>query len=155
TWDLPFGPNRRLLSNAPSPVQRIVEGWQLSSILSWTSGAPLSFTTTRTTQNFRGSNTADLVVSFPKDLGNVKVGNGVVQYFSSLSSKAAPVPSFGGDPPLPGRFTNMAIVDSSGNMVLQNPQPGTTGNTGLNLPTVRGPGNLGFNVALSKTVKIG
>src|SRR5262249_20841617 len=43
TWDLPFGPNRRLFSVAPPWMQRIVEGWQMSGIFSFTSGMPLTF----------------------------------------------------------------------------------------------------------------
>jgi hypothetical protein len=42
TWVLPFGPGRLLLSNSPGWISRIVEGWQLGGIFSWTSGAPLS-----------------------------------------------------------------------------------------------------------------
>jgi len=154
TWDLPFGPNRMFLANTPSAIRRVVEGWQLSSIASWTSGAPLSFTSTRATAYFRTSNTADLVGSLSRGVGDVRVGNGFVQYFSSLSAQGAAVPTFGGDPTLPGRFTNQIIVDSSGNTVLQNPQPGTAGNTAINLPGVRGPGTLGFSMALSKLIRI-
>ena len=40
-------------------------------------------------------------------------------------------------------------------IVLQNPPPGTTGNTPLYLPYVHGPGNLGLDMALLKRVRIG
>jgi hypothetical protein len=47
------------------------------------------------------------------------------------------------------------VVDNSGNTILQNPQPGATGSTALNLPSVRGPGNLNyFNMALTKQIRI-
>src|SRR5262249_22611315 len=49
TYDLPFGPNRLLLSRASGWIQRVVEGWQISGIAGWTSGAPLGFSTTRNT----------------------------------------------------------------------------------------------------------
>src|SRR5207245_8342824 len=45
TYELPFGPGRPLLSNAPRFVQRLAERWQLGGIFSWTSGAPLNITT--------------------------------------------------------------------------------------------------------------
>src|SRR5207244_1076335 len=112
-FDLPFGPNRLFLSNAPSYVQRVVEGWQLSSVFSWVSGAPLTFVpgTTTTpfmleTMGFRAASTADLVGNLPKGTGSVQKGNGFVQYFSDLSVKQASLPNFGGDPNLPSRFTN-------------------------------------------------
>jgi hypothetical protein len=64
------------------------------------------------------------------------------------------LPNYGGDTTLPGRFTNQVVVDGANNIVLQNPQPGTTGNTALNLPGVKGPGTLGLDMALSKKVRI-
>jgi hypothetical protein len=155
TWDLPFGPNRAFVRNAPGWAQRVVEGWQVSSIFSWLSGPPLTFTSPIKTIGSRSNaNTADLVGKLPANAGNVEKGNGFVQYFSNLKTQAAPVPNFGGDPTLPGRFTNQVVVDSSGNVLLQNPQPGTTGNTALNLPGVKGPGVLGLDLSLSKRVRM-
>ncbi len=62
-------------------------------------------------------------------------------------------PNFGGDANLAGRFTNQVVVDGSGNIVLQNPQPGTTGNTSQRI--YAGPTNLRFDAALSKRIRIG
>ena len=53
-----------------------------------------------------------------------------------------------------GRFTNQVVVDSAGNIILQNPQPGKTGNLGLALSGVEGPGRLGFDMALQKRTRI-
>jgi hypothetical protein len=155
TWALPFGPNRAFLGNAPSWVERTVEGWEVSGIFSWLSGAPLTFMTPIKTLGIRDNmNTADLVGKLPDNLGNVQVGNGFVQYFSNLKTQAAPQPNFGGDTSLPGRFTNQVVVDSSGNVIMQTPQPGTTGTTAVNLPGVKGPGSLGLDMALSKKVRM-
>jgi hypothetical protein len=155
TWTLPFGPNRMFLGNAPAWTQRLVEGWEISGIFSWLSGSPLTFTSPIRTLGFQAnSNTADLVTALPADLGKVEVGNGFVQYFSNLKTQASPQPNFGGDATLPGRFTNQAVVDNSGNVILRNPQPGTTGNTAVNFPGVKGPGALGLDMALSKKVQI-
>ena len=153
-YALPFGPGRAFLGNAPTPIKRIVEGWELSSTASWVSGAPLSFTGINTL-GFRALNTADLVGALPVDLGKVEKGAGIVQYFSQLATKAAPLPNFGTDPTLAGRFTNQAVYDKSGNIILANPQPGTTGNLALNLPGLHGPSNLGLDISLSKKVTIG
>jgi hypothetical protein len=156
TWDVPLGPNKRFLANAPGVVQRIVEAWQISPVFSYQSGAPLSFTSALSTVGFRSAanNTADLVGVLPADLGKVEKGDGFVQYFSGLSVKNAPAPTFGGDPTLPGRFTNMIIVDSAGNTILQNPIPGTTGNLSSNLSGLDGPPDLRFDLALTKRFRI-
>lgn len=153
TYSLPFGRNRAFLASAPTAIQRVVEGWDLASTVSWVSGSPLSFTGINTLY-FRTSATADVVNALPQDLGKVVKANGIIQYFSQLTAKAAPVPTFGGDPTLPGRFTNQAIYDQAGNIILMNPQPGTTGNLALNLPFLHGPSNLGMDVSLSKKVKL-
>jgi hypothetical protein len=153
TYDLPFGPNKAFLANAPSVVQRIVEGWQFASAFQWTSGAPLSLTAVGTS-TFRVSNTADLVGALPETLGQVEKGNGFVQYFSGLSVKTAPLPNFGGDTSLPGRFTNQVVVDQSGNIVLQNPSPGTAGTTALNMPGLRGPSAMDLSMTMTKKVRI-
>jgi len=85
----------------------------------------------------------------------VREQNGFVDYFQALSTKAASLPNFGGDTNLPGRFSNQVVTDSSGNVLLQNPGPGTTGNTAVNQPAIKGPGILGLDMALSKRVRIG
>jgi hypothetical protein len=127
----------------------------MSGIFSWLSGPPLTFTSPIKTLGSRANaNTADVIGKFPSDLGKVEKGKGFVQYFSNLKTQAAPLPDFGGDATLPGRFTNQVVVDNSGNIILQNPRPGTTGNTALNIPGIKGPGALGLDMSLSKRVQI-
>jgi hypothetical protein len=156
TWSMPFGPNRAFLANAPSFVHRIVEGWEVSGIFSVTSGDPLEFTTTRRTiGNRSNTNTADLARALPDALGKVEVRDGFVEYLSALSTRRDTTPNFGGNTVLPGRFTNQVVVDSAGNVILQNPLPGTTGNTALNLSRVEGPGRLGLDMALTKRIQFG
>ncbi|HLH31046.1 MAG TPA: hypothetical protein VKY31_07570, partial [Terriglobia bacterium] len=158
TYDLPFGPNRLLFANAPGFVQRIVEGWQLSSIASWQSGAPLSFNATGFGLTGPGTlynsaqNTLDLVGAFPK--GDVTKGNNVVQYFSNLKIQKV-VPTFNADnSTLQGVYTNQVAVDPSGNVIFQNPTPGRIGNMSLNSGQIRGPGMLSLNAAITKSVRI-
>jgi len=159
TWDLPFGSKGKFLGDN-AIARQVIGGWELSSGFSWVSGTPLtlyagtSALALNNTLNFRGTNTADLVGAFPDNAGQVQKGNGFVQYFPGLSTKVAPVPSFGGDTTLPGRFTNQVVVDPSGNIIFANPQPGTTGNTAVNLPFMKGPGLLGLNGAVNKEFRI-
>src|SRR5205085_4422892 len=42
TWQLPFGPQRKVLGNSSGLIARFVEQWQLGGIFSWNSGAPLT-----------------------------------------------------------------------------------------------------------------
>jgi hypothetical protein len=154
TWELPFGPNRALLGNAPSFIQRIVEGWQISGIFNQTSGAPLGLGSSRSTVSNRASQTADLVGALPEGLGKVKVGDGRVEYFEGLSTRLAPLPNYGGDTTLPDRFTNQVVVDSAGNIIVQNPVPGIPGNTSSTIPGLLGPGDFRLDLAVTKRVRI-
>ncbi len=155
TWALPFGPNRALLGGAPGWVQRIVGGWDVSGIFSWNSGQPLSITSTRRTLDSRGNiNTPDLIGVLPDSLGKVRREVGFVEFFEGLSVRRAPAPNFGGNTAVAGRFSNNVAVDSAGNIVLQNPQPGTAGNLGLTQSGVEGPARLGFDMALQKQTRL-
>jgi len=154
TWALPVGPGKALLGTGPSWVSRIVEGWEASGIFSWNSGAPLGFSSGRSTFSNSLTNTADLVGALPENLGKVRVANGFVEYFPGLSTQIAPLPNYGGDTSLPGRFTNQVVVDSAGNILLLNARPGTTGNTPSTLPSLEGPASLGLDVALTKRIQL-
>jgi hypothetical protein len=51
-----------------------------------------------------------------------------------------------------GSFTNLMIVDTQGNVLLTNPEPGTVGNLGQNW--IEGPGSIGLDMNLVKRVRI-
>jgi hypothetical protein len=156
TYNLPFGRDQLFFRNAPGWADRIIGGWQLSSIAQWQSGTPLQFnyplgSNVGTLYNF-ATNTYDQVGQIPK--GSVVKGAGFVSFFQGLTTKKAPVPTFGGDTSLPGVFTNQVVADSSGNTVFQNPDPGRVGNMSYNASNIRGPGMLTFNAAAQKSVRI-
>lgn len=154
TYELPFGPNRRFLGNAPGFVQRLAERWQFGGIFSWTSGAPLTVTaTTSSIWQATTNSTPSVVGDFSKSIGEVtKVSNGVV-YFPGLQqitdTAATRVSALNG---LSGSFSNKAIADSQGQLVLVNPSPGEVGNLGRN--TIEGPAYLGFDANLIKRSRI-
>jgi hypothetical protein len=166
-WELPFGPGRPLGSSAPNWVHRLIERWQLSSVFNWSSGQPISLLNAaagalgggglRTLGALSVFNTPDLVAgidAMPKSAGKVNVGNGVITYLDGYTRVAEPVTSYyGTNPDGLERYANLwQIVDSSGNVVLRNPKPGTTGNLSANW--LEGPENLRLDVALSKAVQI-
>ena len=155
-YELPFGRDHLFFKNAPGWADRLIGGWQLSTITQWQSGAPLNFTYplgsgVGTLYN-TASNTFDQVGQIPQ--GEVVKGNGFVSFFPTLTTQRAPQPNFGGDTSLPGVFTNQVVKDASGNVVFQNAAPGTVGNMNYYASNIRGPGLLSFNAAMKKTIRI-
>ncbi|HWW76858.1 MAG TPA: TonB-dependent receptor, partial [Pyrinomonadaceae bacterium] len=53
-YELPFGRGKRFFSGSNGVVDRLVGGWQLSTIFTVTSGSPITFTDTRGTFNRAG-----------------------------------------------------------------------------------------------------
>ena len=160
-WSLPFGPGRLIGSGAPSALSRIIEGWQLSSIFSWSSGGPIAVTAglLQTIAANDLTNTPDLlggISAFPKSFGSVNVpADGNVNYFGgTLIREREPTTDYYGSNPdaLESHDAIWQIVDSSGNVILRNPKPGTTGNLGGNW--LEGPSSLGLDAALSKSIQI-
>jgi hypothetical protein len=81
-YELPFGTGRRWLNGGFSPLRKVVEGWQLGSIITRQSGPPISIYSGRSTFNFfsnpdlnpPGSNPAQLVgMSFAEFADNVGI----------------------------------------------------------------------------------
>jgi hypothetical protein len=154
TYDLPFGSGRTFLANAPGWANRIIGDWQIASITSWQSGAPLSFNATGVTTLYNSAtNTVNQVAAMPT--GQVVKGANYVSFWDVLKTQKAPFPTFGADTAtLNGVFTNQVLVDASGNIIMQNPTPGTIGTLSGNASTIRGPGMLSFNAAVTKSVRI-
>lgn len=161
---VPFGKGGTYLTNVPRWADQAIGGWQISSGATWASGVPLSFTGVNSLNQYAGpavagvfSGTADLVGKLPDGYQQVTKGLNVVNYFPTLTTKAAPNPGFGTGADattLAGRYTNQVVVDQSGNIVLANSQPGTVGNLAVNTPLLRGPGQLSFNGAVNKIITI-
>jgi hypothetical protein len=154
TFELPLGPGRAFLGDAPGFIQRIVERWQLGGIFSWASGTPLTVTApiSTITQSTAGT-TPNIAGDFSKSAGGVtKVANGVT-YFSGIQQIPDPSrTSVSSLNALSGAFNSLAIADAEGKLLLVNPAPGTLGTLGLKW--VEGPASLGLDVNLIKRVRI-
>jgi hypothetical protein len=50
-FELPFGTGRRWLNSSVAPVRKIVEGWQIGSIINWQTGGPMFINAGRSTLN--------------------------------------------------------------------------------------------------------
>jgi len=153
TWQLPFGPQRKILGNSTGIAARLLERWQLGGIFSWSSGAPLTILSGRSTITAGTTITPDIVGDFPKSAGDVvKIANGVT-YFSGLTQVADPDrANVTALQSTSGSYTGMAIADSQGHMLLVNAPPGRHGNMGLSW--IEGPANLNLDMNLIKRVRI-
>jgi hypothetical protein len=155
TFELPFGPGRPLLDNAPSIVSRLVERWQLGAIFSMSSGTPVTLTAGSNPYGI-ANNFPDMVAALPKSFGQVTKANlspGVITYFDGL-----------GQVPDPGRAgvttlqslqnfnSNSAIVDGQDRVVFVNPLPGAIGNLGE--AWFEGPGRVALDANLVKRIRI-
>jgi len=159
TYELPFGTNHFLLGNAPGWVQSIVGKWQLGGILNFNTGAPISLTSGITTISNIGARPV-VLGDLPK--GKIrKVSNGVT--FFDPTYTVVPDPTFATISPtcaasttacngLFSAYTNKAIQDPSGKIILTNPLPGQTGNLGEN--SLRGPKSFYFDMNIVKRFRI-
>ena len=144
-WDLPFGPGRRLLGGSHGMVGRVVEKWQTAVIFNKQSGTPATFGNSAG-GTFNSQSATDIQLgSLPA--GQVeKVGNNVV-YFSGLTQ--VPDPSIKLLPAnLQSQSILYAIQGSNGQILLQNPVPGSLGT--LSQTSYRGLGTFTLNAQLSK-----
>ena len=152
-WQLPFGPGQKLLGSGPSWVSRLVERWQFGAIFSLSSGAPLTMVAPVSTITQAVGNTPVIVGDFAKSMGQVtKVTNGVT-YFNGLQQVTDP--AVAGVTPaqsLNTQFSNKAIADATGRVLIVNPAPGQLGTMGLKW--IEGPRNISLDMNLSKKVKI-
>jgi hypothetical protein len=153
TLELPFGPGRALLGNAPAWVSKLVQNWQIAGIFNWTSGAPLSVTASTSSFTQAATNTPVIVGDFAKNSGKVtKVSNGAV-YFAGFQQVDDPAGrSVTAQQGLNSQFSNKAIADSQGRLVLVNPTPGTLGTLGQ--MWVQGPKNIRLDASLARRVNI-
>jgi hypothetical protein len=152
TFRLPFGPNQALGGNTSGILARAIEGWEASWIFNAASGSPQ---TIGASSMLFGTGTADLVREFDfSEIRGVVWEDGAPQgtYFSGEFSQVAD-PQCATIATSIQQFCNLdAIVDSSGEIILQTPLPGTLGNTGLGI--LEGPGIWSLDMAMTKSFQI-
>jgi hypothetical protein len=153
SFDLPVGPGKMLAGNSTGVLARVIEGWQASWIVNLSSGAPLTINAQSMLYN-RG--TPDQVRPFDfEGTRGVQWAEGALNgfYFGDVFNKVRDPQCLSIDPSLRNFCTLSAVADKSNNIILQNPQPGTRGNVGLN--TIEGAGIWNADMAVSKSFKIG
>jgi hypothetical protein len=153
TFALPIGPNKLLFPNISGPLARAIEGWQMGWIVNLNSGQPMNISA----QNMLYAlGTPDIVAPFPLRKGNVEFEGNTGYYFPKDlfipvdDPQCAQVTTLQG---LRGQCTIDALAyTSTGEIVLQNPKPGTRGTMGQR--SLEAPGQWRFDANLSKTFKI-
>jgi hypothetical protein len=153
TVELPIGPNKLLLGNSTGVLARVVEKWNVSAILNLLSGSPLDITGTNT---YFGGGHPDVVGSLDAvKNGHATMTSGLPTWFPAGTF------TFPDDPQCAAVTTaqttnqscsNNALADAAGNLLIVNSQPGKLGNLGPGV--IYGPGNIGFNLSASKTVRV-
>jgi hypothetical protein len=155
TWELPFGPGKRLLGSSRGPLARLVERWQVGSIVNWFSGPPITLTSGRASFNsFNSASTpATSVSDLSKNLGSVRrVANGVVYFGDLIQVRDPSVRNLTTKNNIQGISTLQAIADASGNLLLVNPAPGSPG--AMSIGFFEGPGALRFDLNLMKRIRV-
>src|SRR4029077_20425483 len=131
SFDLPVGPGKALAGNSHGVLARVIEGWQTSWIVNLQTGSPI---TIGAQNNLYGLGTPDQVAPFDfKGSRGVTwpTGANAGNYFNNVFSKVPDPQCKAIDASLQGFCTLQAVaLKSSGNIILQTPQPGTRGNVG-------------------------
>jgi hypothetical protein len=165
-FDLPIGPNRLLLGTSSGWLAHVVGGWQTGVIVNLSTGAPTnvaaSYMVGTTTYHTGLYNTAvaDVVGPFELRKGDVRWGDEggsgqlVGNYFESGAFVKVADPqcaALAAD--LRPYCTLQAVADAkTGQILLQNPKPGTRGSIGRQ--RFENPGSWDFDANIGKTFRI-
>jgi hypothetical protein len=152
TFQLPFGPGKLLLRNSSGWVARAVEGWDTSFILNLSSGQPISI---GAGNMLYGLGVPDVVAPLSLRNGGTVWDGAFGNYFGTGTFTKVSDPQCAGlATELRPYCTLQAVTDAkTGQILLQNPQPGNRGTLGRQ--TLELPGQWSFDAAMSKFVRIG
>jgi hypothetical protein len=165
-FELPIGPSKLLFGKSSGWLSQVIGGWQTGFIVNLISGAPVNVSSTYTvgtttyTTGLYANGVADVVGPFQLRKGDVRWGEPggsgqlVGNYFSSGAfTKVADPQCTGLAADLKPYCTLMAVADAkSGQILLQNPLPGTRGSLGQR--TMELPGQWDFDANIGKSFRI-
>ena len=169
-YELPFGKGKRFL-NSGGALDRLVGGFQISSIINISSGVPTGITDARGTFNRAGRSatqpaTTSLTAREVQDLfGVFKTPNGVfivnpkVLFATATGAGLPTLSGFDLTQPLPAGYTISSVRGASavgtapfaGQVFFPN-APGSTGNTSRNF--LNGPMYFNWDMGVAKNIRI-
>jgi hypothetical protein len=153
TFELPFGPGKRLGGNSAGWVARLIEGWQISTIFNLSSGTPLNVAGQNT---LYALGTPDIAGAFPRDgavVWPLKPGDAFGNFFGQQYQRVPDPACASVASNLTVWCTNTAVADANGNIVLRNAAPGQLGTLGLS--ALEGPGSWDFDANIQKSIRLG
>lgn len=145
TYELPFGRGKKFFSGGNGFVDRLISGFQISPIIRWASGVPITFIDTRGTLNRTGRSGRQTPNS---SLTNDEI-KGLVGIFDT------PNGLFFIDPSVisaTGRASEGFASTPFDGQVFFNTDPGQTGNLARTI--INSPGNFNLDISLSKIIRI-
>ncbi len=154
-FELPIGPGKMLLGNSHGVLARVIEGWQSSFILNLSTGQPISISSSYGAglpTGLYGNSVPDIVGAFPRD-GQVNWNGNFGSYFGSSFARVSDPQCAAVAAELKAYCTIQAVTDAkTGQILLQNPKPGTRGTLGRQAMEL--PGSWSFDAAMSKSIRI-
>jgi hypothetical protein len=154
SFELPIGPGKMLMGQSHGVLARIVEGWQSSYIVNLSTGQPIDVSASygaNLPTGMYGKSVPDIVGPFPRD-GQVSWNGNFGSYLGSSFTRVPDPQCATVATELKSLCTLQAIANSSGQVVLQNPKPGTRGSLGL--AGMQLPGSWSFDASMSKSVRL-
>jgi len=150
-FSLPIGPNQRFFRNTNGWIARTIEGWQASFILNANTGQPANIVAG---SMLYANGVPDVVGSFSsKPFSQLQWNGDAGSYFGSSFAQVADPQCAQVAVDLKPYCTLQAVTDAkTGQVLLQNPQPGNRGTLGQR--TMELPGVWAFDTAMSKMVRV-
>lgn len=155
-----FVPFPEPLDQCHGVLARAIEGWQSSFIVNLSTGQPAPITSSYVNASsglasptgLYGNSVPDIVGRFPRD-GKVNWNGNFGSYLGSSFARVSDPQCSAVATELKSVCTLQAVTDaSSGQILLQNPKPGTRGSLGL--ASLNLPGSWSFDASMSKAVHV-
>jgi hypothetical protein len=154
TYDLPFGKGKKFFGGSGNWMDRLVGGWEVTSIVRWASGAPVTLVDARGTLNRAGrSGRQTAQTSLTKDqikalAGVFRTPNGIFFINPTAANRNADGSITGTQT---GRAANGFATTFPG-QVFFNDDPGTT--SGLERAFLNGPSFFNLDSSIIKNIRI-
>ncbi|HXI23092.1 MAG TPA: hypothetical protein VNG71_04385, partial [Pyrinomonadaceae bacterium] len=153
-YELPFGKGKKFFGGSGNWLDRLVGGWEVTSIIRWSTGAPISLVDARGTLNRAArSGRQTAVTSLTKDQikalsGVFRTANGIFFINPTVAGRNADGTLAAGQT---GRLANGWSTSFAGQVFL-NDNPGTT--SGLERGFLNGPTTFNLDSSIIKNIKI-